>query len=384
VCEESKTVLTPLSSSLRFGCAIATLLVALPASAQSVAVDTIPATPITPDLPLVSQPVPAPRVEIAQRADRPINDDVRRTIDDVVERLRDQMKSLDLEKTKLKDLDKVEKKIDGSMRAADWNAIADKIREASEQAGQKVPQLAMELAQAARGKDETVKVETYRLKIGGPNAVRGFNAVLVLGEMQGSASTADNVPEAAKKALTDMKEFLPYRSYRLLDAAWILGSGGSSSRMRGPDDQPYQLTLQPNRLIGVLRLHVKLVEPGSVNQAMVNKEAETRAVGQELEARLEDMRKTHGPNHPEVKATERKLAQLRASLVADGQSDPVAPVVVDTSFDMTVGETVVVGTSRLRGDKALILLLTAVPQPAPSGDAAKSPRLVVPPPGRPF
>jgi hypothetical protein len=33
---------------------------------------------------------------------------------------------------------------------------------------------------------------------------------------------------------------------------------------------------------------------------------------------------------------------------------------IDTTFNMDVGETVVVGTSRLQGDKALIVLLTAV------------------------
>jgi hypothetical protein len=33
--------------------------------------------------------------------------------------------------------------------------------------------------------------------------------------------------------------------------------------------------------------------------------------------------------------------------------------VIDTTFNMNVGETVVVGTSRLQGDKALIVLLTA-------------------------
>jgi hypothetical protein len=35
---------------------------------------------------------------------------------------------------------------------------------------------------------------------------------------------------------------------------------------------------------------------------------------------------------------------------------------IDTSFTMDVGETVVVGTSRLKGEKALIALLTAIPQ----------------------
>ena len=38
--------------------------------------------------------------------------------------------------------------------------------------------------------------------------------------------------------------------------------------------------------------------------------------------------------------------------------------IIDTSFTMDLGETVVVGTSRLQGDKALIVLLTAVPRKA--------------------
>jgi hypothetical protein len=37
--------------------------------------------------------------------------------------------------------------------------------------------------------------------------------------------------------------------------------------------------------------------------------------------------------------------------------------IISTGFTMQIGETVVVGTSRLRGgDKALIALLTAVPR----------------------
>jgi hypothetical protein len=38
----------------------------------------------------------------------------------------------------------------------------------------------------------------------------------------------------------------------------------------------------------------------------------------------------------------------------------IPDAVIDTSFNMDIGETVVVGTSRLQGDKALIVLLTAV------------------------
>ena len=41
-------------------------------------------------------------------------------------------------------------------------------------------------------------------------------------------------------------------------------------------------------------------------------------------------------------------------------SSPSGQMLIDTSFNMRQGETVVVGTSRVRGDKALIVLLTAV------------------------
>src|SRR2546426_11362212 len=75
-----------------------------------------------------------------------------------------------------------------------------------------------------------------------PGATYGFSVVLVLGDMQGG-TTAENVPAAARKALADMKDFLPYKSYRLLDSAWVLGSGNVSTRLRGPDDQEYNLNL---------------------------------------------------------------------------------------------------------------------------------------------
>ena len=75
-----------------------------------------------------------------------------------------------------------------------------------------------------------------------PLPVQGFSVVLVLGDLQG-ASTPDNVPPAAKKALADMKDFLPYKSYQLLDAEWILGSSNASTRLRGPDDREYTLNM---------------------------------------------------------------------------------------------------------------------------------------------
>src|SRR4026208_477 len=77
-------------------------------------------------------------------------------------------------------------------------------------------------------------------------APQGFSVVLVLGEMQG-AGAAENVPPAARKALVDLKDFPPYKSYRPLDSQWPLCCGHSmiATRLRGVDEQDYELELEP-------------------------------------------------------------------------------------------------------------------------------------------
>ena len=66
-----------------------------------------------------------------------------------------------------------------------------------------------------------------------------------------------------------------------------------------------------------------------------------------------------------VAASREKIAAIQKELEQEkALRDAAARVggrsVIDTSFMMDVGETVVVGTSRVAGDKALIALLTAV------------------------
>ena len=62
---------------------------------------------------------------------------------------------------------------------------------------------------------------------------------------------------------------------------------------------------------------------------------------------------------------ERELEQAKRSplKVRTGHGSAV----IDASFRMDIGETVVVGTSRTKGDKALIALLTAVPAKPTTG-----------------
>jgi predicted RNase H-like nuclease (RuvC/YqgF family) len=68
-----------------------------------------------------------------------------------------------------------------------------------------------------------------------------------------------------------------------------------------------------------------------------------------------------------LREAENRLRQLERELVAQRARHEHAAAgtetaIMDSSFTMAVGETVVVGTSRLGGDKALIALVTAVPK----------------------
>jgi len=170
---------------------------------------------------------------------------------------------------------------------------------------------------------------------------QGFSVVLVLADLQ-TGSGDEHVPPAARKALADMMDFLPYRSYRLLDAAWILccGNARSVTRLRGPDERDYEVELisspaDEGRTAVQFALRDLSTAPGATPRA--SGQAQLRTGVAEQERRIEAAR-----------------AQSEA---AHGQRS-----VMNTSFTMDLGETVVVGTSRLSGNsKALIALLTAVP-----------------------
>lgn len=219
---------------------------------------------------------------------------------------------------------------------------------------------------------------------------QAFSVSLVLGEMQGTGA-ADTVPAAARKALADVKDFLPYKAYRLLDSQWTLCCGRPSrgdspivSRLRGPEEQDYAVEIVPtNAGNGRYYVHFSLWEPRIVETtvsggargaapALDAQRAEEMTQRERLQvtrAQLDQMRRTLGEDHPDVAAAKRTIEVLEQSLNDMRRTEPMRRTltasmprrsIIDTSFTMDVGETVVVGTSRLKGDKALIALLTAV------------------------
>jgi hypothetical protein len=188
---------------------------------------------------------------------------------------------------------------------------------------------------------------------------QAFSVVLVVGEMEGT-QPPDAVPAAARKALTDLRDFLPYKSYRLLDTQWTLCCGKAPlfSRLRGLDGQEYELNLTAS-------VSQTSGEPApTVNVQFFLAEARTTTV------EAETVRKQVDELRRQEELADRKLASrpavsevraLEAQLAAAVSRRPANRTVINTSFRMDVGETVVVGTSRIHGDKALIALLTAVP-----------------------
>jgi hypothetical protein len=220
---------------------------------------------------------------------------------------------------------------------------------------------------------------------------QGFSVVLVLGDIQTTTPT-DDVPPAARKALTDMRDFLPYKSFRLLDAAWLLCCGNdlrrsgetTSQLLRGPEGQEYELKLTTSRESGgefVVRFSLfgaseseAAAANGDGEATLARRLADARDRLTFLQIQLQEARKKYEVGtlpkaevtklEMEMRSEQRRVEDL-TSRQGRGTGPRMAPsrrTVLDTTFTMDVGETVVVGTSRLKGgSRALIALLTAVP-----------------------
>jgi hypothetical protein len=172
--------------------------------------------------------------------------------------------------------------------------------------------------------------------------LRGFSVVLAQGDLKAGTGASENVPPAAAKALADLKDFLPYKSYRLLDTQWTMGSGRISGRLKGPEGKEYFIEVTtrkgatPDAPVSVTRFAVSEATPGADGTKFTRfrgsiSSSQTQAQG------------------------EKAAPPSFYSILGLGAGN-----IINTSFSMNLGETVVVGTSRLQGDTALVVLLTAV------------------------
>jgi hypothetical protein len=193
------------------------------------------------------------------------------------------------------------------------------------------------------------------------SAQRGFSVVLLLGETQPAAS-GDGLPPAPtlRKALNDVKDFLPYKSYRVLDTQWLRGG---STRMKGPDDQEYDVDLTVDVIPPVplctkdcvLNVLFHLQEAGAAANS-------SEEYGRSIQAaELEKQRASLQAQMPSAQGAMIQEMKARLDRVEKQIRLARARKLIDSRFQMALGETVVVGTSKIGGgEKGLVVLLTSV------------------------
>ena len=224
--------------------------------------------------------------------------------------------------------------------------------------------------------------------------ISGFSVVLVVGETQPSSGSgaSQELPAGAQRALSDMREFLPYKHYRVLDSQWtsccspktratVAGRLQGVAGLPGPQgsvnlvSRSYAFTITAGTASPSITTRFVLgLEDGgrAVNPERVRElERERQDVKAEIElaqTQISEMRRrvevgaVSAAELPVLQnrldALRRRLADLEQTIEEAGTANQ-RPI-IDSSFTMQAGETVVVGTSKLGGDKALIALVTAV------------------------
>lgn len=148
---------------------------------------------------------------------------------------------------------------------------------------------------------------------------QNLQILLLSAALKPSATPGPDIPENAQKALADLKKFLPFKSYQLVDAAWLSATEGQAAqgRLNGSGGAAYQVKMR-FRMTGDSDTPTLYMDHFELSQEMV--------------AQMKD-----GPQFGN-----RNLIQ--------------------TTFSLKEGETIVVGSSKADGaDGALVVLLTAVP-----------------------
>lgn len=250
----------------------------------------------------------------------------------------------------------------------------------------------------AAAQAQPVRPPSEREQPAATRQVQGFNIVLVLGETQPSSrvEATEALPTGAQKALTDMREFLPYKHYRVLDSQWTsccasvnavlsgqlrgiaAGPGGSSFV-----DRPYVFELTVNNNSQGLSVRFALAERANSfrreatdtdrqrDASLQRERADLRDQIATMEVQLAEAKKKFEVGimtEVDLRKTQDKYESMKRQLNAlqratDGQHEGQRGGIIDSNFIMQPGETVVVGTSRLGGDKAIIALVTAARKP---------------------
>jgi hypothetical protein len=145
-----------------------------------------------------------------------------------------------------------------------------------------------------------------------------FQITLLRAAVSGSDELT-GLPKNAEKAVRDVRDFLPFKSYKLLDSGLVHAgeSMPTGLRLDGVAPQQYDIKLSYQQSGTRLTIWYFSIYP--------------------------------------VKAK-------NGSPLPPGVAPEAERPVIETSFSLDFGETIVVGSSKLGGDQALVVLLTAVPK----------------------
>jgi hypothetical protein len=155
-----------------------------------------------------------------------------------------------------------------------------------------------------------------------PSALTGrtqlFQIILLRAAVSGSEELT-GLPKNAEKAIRDVRDFLPFKSYKLLDSGLVRAEESMQTglRLEGVYPQQYDVKLSFQQSGTKLSIWFFSIYP---------------------------VRSKSGPP------------------LGPGIAPEAERPVIQTSFSVDVGETIVVGSSKLGGDQALVVLFTAVPK----------------------
>lgn len=143
-----------------------------------------------------------------------------------------------------------------------------------------------------------------------------FQIVLVRGAISGPEELV-GIPKNAEKAIRDIHDFLPFKSYKMLDSGLVRIDDSGKIRLDGIPPQQYDVRVA--------------WKPASGNKLTV---------------------------------WDFSVVPVRIPTgipLGKGVAPEADHPIIDTSFTIDVGETIVVGSSKLGGDVALVVLFTALP-----------------------
>jgi hypothetical protein len=144
-----------------------------------------------------------------------------------------------------------------------------------------------------------------------------FQVILLRGATSGSEELT-GLPKNAEKAVKDVRDFLPFKSYKLLDSALLRIDESGKTQLEGIPPQQYEVFFAFRPMAGnklsIWTFRLVAVKPKG------------------------------------------------STPLPSGVAPEAERALIDTSFTVDLGETIVVGSSKLGGSEALVVLFTALPK----------------------